>query len=54
MAPKVTKAAAPIDLTAPSTCPKDHKRMIATKIVRHEGRSGMYWVCECGHTAPIR
>ncbi|MDY0062150.1 MAG: hypothetical protein RBU45_20230 [Myxococcota bacterium] len=52
---KVTKPTASVAIEgAPSTCPKDSKKMVATKIVRHEGRSGMYWVCECGYMAPLR
>jgi len=35
-------------------CPKDAKKMVATKVVRHEGRSGMFWVCECGFMQPVR
>lgn len=34
-------------------CPKDAKKMVATRVVRHEGRSGMFWVCECGYMQPI-
>ncbi len=34
-------------------CPKDAKKMVATRVVRHEGRSGMFWVCECGFMQPI-
>ena len=35
-------------------CPKDGKTMVATKVVRHRERSGMFWVCECGYMKPVR